>query len=54
VDSTTAVHNIRDRQSHVSHRTANRIRSCIGLDSFVPYIGCIAQGNVRQVTMGGV
>jgi len=34
VDSATAVHNIRDRQSHVSHREVNRIRSCIGLDSF--------------------
>jgi hypothetical protein len=51
VDSTTAVHNIRDRQSHVNHRTANRIRSCIGIDSFVPYIGCTAQGKVRQVTI---
>jgi hypothetical protein len=36
VDSTTAAHNIRDRQSHVSHREVNRIRSCIGLDSFYP------------------
>jgi hypothetical protein len=33
VDSATAVHNIRDTQSHVNHRTENRIRSCIGLDS---------------------
>ncbi len=32
VDSATAAHNIRDRQSHVSHRE-KRIRSCIGLDS---------------------
>ena len=28
-----AVHNIKDRQSQVSHREVNRIRSCIGLDS---------------------
>jgi len=34
VDSATAVHNIRDRQSHVNHRRVNRIRSCIGLDTF--------------------
>jgi hypothetical protein len=34
VDSATAVHNIKDRQSQVSHREVNRIRSCIGLDSF--------------------
>ena len=34
VDSATAVHNIKDRQSHVNHRKVNRIRSCIGLDSF--------------------
>ena len=33
VDSSTAVHNIKDRQSHVSHRPVNRIRSCNGLDS---------------------
>jgi putative AlgH/UPF0301 family transcriptional regulator len=33
VDSTTAVHNIKDRQSHVNHRPVNRMRSCIGLDS---------------------
>jgi hypothetical protein len=36
VDSTTAVHNIKDRQSHVNHREVSRIRSCIGLDSFYP------------------
>jgi hypothetical protein len=30
VDSTTAVHSIRDRQSHVNHRQVNRMRSCIG------------------------
>jgi putative AlgH/UPF0301 family transcriptional regulator len=34
VDSATAVHNIRDRQSHANHRKVNRMRSCIGLDSF--------------------
>ncbi len=34
VDSTTAAHNIRDRQSHVNHRKVNRVRSCIGLNSF--------------------
>lgn len=33
VDSTTAVHNIKDRQSHVNHRPVNRMRSCIRLDS---------------------
>jgi len=33
-DSATAAQNIKDRQSHVSHREINRIRSCIGLDSF--------------------
>ena len=33
LDSATAVHNIRDRQSHVDHREVNRIDSCIGLDS---------------------
>jgi hypothetical protein len=36
VDSTTAVHNIKDRQSHANHREVNRIRSCTGLDSFYP------------------
>jgi hypothetical protein len=34
VDSTTAVHNIMDRQSHANHRELDRICSCIGLDSF--------------------
>ena len=34
VDSTAAVHNIKDRQSHANHRKESRIRSCIGLDSF--------------------
>ena len=34
VDSATAVHNIKDRQTHVNHRSVNRIRSCIGLDSY--------------------
>ena len=34
VDSATAVHNIKDRQSHTIHRKENRMRSCIGLDSF--------------------
>jgi hypothetical protein len=33
VDSATAVHNIRDRQSHVNHRPVNRMRSCFGVDS---------------------
>src|ERR1700730_6899295 len=33
-DSATAAHNIKDRQSQVSHREVKRIRSCIGLDSF--------------------
>ena len=33
VDSATAAHNVRDRQSHVSHRNVNRMRSCIGLES---------------------
>jgi len=33
VDSATAVHNIRDRQSQVNHREVSRIRSRIGLDS---------------------
>ena len=32
VDSATAVHNIRDRQSHANHRKVNRIHSCIGPD----------------------
>lgn len=33
VDSATAVHIIRDRQSHASHRTEFLMLSCIGLDS---------------------
>ena len=33
VDSASAVHNIKDRQTHASHRPVNRMCSCIGLDS---------------------
>jgi len=32
VDSATAVHNIKDRQSQANHRKVNRMRSCIGPD----------------------
>jgi hypothetical protein len=34
VDSATAAHNMSERQNHVNHRPVNRMRSCIGIDSY--------------------
>ena len=49
VDSATAVHNIKDRQSHVNHRDLSRMRSCNGLDSF-HFIG-VGRARQCQVTL---
>ena len=42
VDSTTAVHNIKDRQSHTNHRELDRIMFLHWARFSLPYNGCIA------------
>lgn len=50
VNSTAAVHNIRDRQSHAEQRTQNRIQfPAFGIRLVSAYKGYLVDGNVPKV-----
>jgi hypothetical protein len=51
VDSAAAVHNIRDRQSHVDHRNQRRINFPLRIRLYLAYKGYPPQGKVNQVTI---
>src|SRR3984957_17104411 len=54
VDSATAVHNIKDRHTHVNHRRVKRMSSYIGLDSFYLITGALHNAMRDKLLWNGV